>query len=53
MASSTHTTSASSEQPGGKTIALHPDWSDRIVTAVAISTAVLMVALIAVLIGMA
>jgi hypothetical protein len=52
MAFSTHTTSVSSELPAGKAVALHPDWSDRIVTVVAISSAVLIVALIAVLMGM-
>ena len=53
MAFSARTTGVPSEPSAGKIAALHPDWNDRIVTAVAVSTAVLIVALVAVLMGMA
>lgn len=41
------------EPPASDVIGLHPDWGERIVTIVAASIAVLIVALIAVLMGMA
>jgi hypothetical protein len=52
MAFSRHTTIASSEPPAGKTVILHPDWNERIVTVVAVGFAVLVVAVVAVLMGM-
>ena len=53
MAFSTHSTGASSEPLAGEPAGLHPNWSERIVTVVAASIAVLIVATIAVLMGMA
>ena len=53
MAFSTQSTSAASERLTGKRVRLHPDWSERAVTVVAASIAVLIVATIAVLMGMA
>jgi len=50
-----HTTHPdSTEEPAADRVAaLYPDWSERIVTIVAASLAVLVVALIAVVMGMA
>lgn len=53
MAFSTHSTTASSAPSSDKTIRLHLNWGERIVTAVSASIAVLIVATIAVLMGMA
>jgi hypothetical protein len=53
MALSTHATSASSAPLSDKPTRLHLNWGERIVTAVAASIAVLIVATIAVLMGMA
>jgi hypothetical protein len=53
MAFGTHSTSASSEPLAGETAGLHLNWGERIVTVVAASIAVLIVATIAVLMGMA
>jgi len=53
MAFTTHDTRAASEPLTDKPVGLHPDWSEHVVTAVAASIAVLIVATIAVLMGMA
>jgi hypothetical protein len=53
MALSIHSTSASSAPLSDKPTRLHLNWGERIVTAVAASIAVLIVATIAVLMGMA
>jgi hypothetical protein len=53
MALSTHATSASSAPLSDKPTRLQLNWGERIVTAVAASIAVLIVATIAVLMGMA
>ena len=53
MAFSTHSTTVSSAPSSDKTTRLHLNWGERIVTAVSASVAVLIVATIAVLMGMA
>ena len=53
MAFSTHSTSASSASLSDKPTRLPLNWGERIVTVVAASIAVLIVATIAVLMGMA
>ncbi len=53
MAFGTYFTRASSEPLADKPAALHPRWSEHIVTVVASCIAVLIVASIAVLMGMA
>jgi len=55
MALQVHRTQADSldEPAADRLAALYPDWSERIVTIVAASFAVLIVALIAVVMGMA
>ena len=53
MAFSTHSTTVSSAPSSDKTTRLHLNWGERIVTAVSASIAVLIVATIAVLMGMA
>jgi len=53
MPFSTRSTSASSEPLAGETAGLHPNWGEHVVTVVAASIAVLIVATIAVLMGMA
>ncbi len=44
---------APDEPAGDRLAALYPDWSERLVTGVAVSLALLVVALIAVVMGMA
>jgi hypothetical protein len=53
MAFSIRSTRASSEPLVDQPVGLHPDWSERMVIAVAASVAVMIVAAIAVLMGMA
>lgn len=55
MALQIHRTDAdSSDEPAADRLAaLYPDWSEHVVTAIAASLAVLVVALIAVVMGMA
>ncbi len=53
MAFSTHSRSASAQALANKIAGLRPNWGERIVTVVAASIAVLIVATIAVLMGMA
>jgi hypothetical protein len=53
MAISIHSLRASSERLADKPGVLHPDWGEHIVTVVVAGVAVLIVASIAVLMGMA
>lgn len=54
MALRVHTTRSDSDEPAADRLAaLYPDWGERMVTAIAASLAVLVVALIAVVMGMA
>jgi hypothetical protein len=55
MAIRIHTTRpmAANEPAADRLAALYPDWDERLVTIVAVSLAVLVVALIAVVMGMA